>query len=144
MYNAVMEVFSDCDIVIKTAAVSDYRPSEAYQQKVKKIEDRLTVNLVRNPDILKELAKKKGKRILVGFAAESTNIEEYATGKLEEKNLDLIVANDITQEGAGFGSETNYGLIMDRKGNKEYLPIMSKEQMSDIILDKVVSLIKAT
>jgi phosphopantothenoylcysteine decarboxylase/phosphopantothenate--cysteine ligase len=144
MYNAVMEVFPDCDIVIKTAAVSDYRPSEVYQQKVKKIEDRLTVNLIRNPDILKELAKKKGKRILVGFAAESTNIEEYAGSKLEEKNLDLIVANDITQEGAGFGSETNQGLIMDRKGNKEYLPIMSKEQMSDIILDKAASLIKDT
>lgn len=142
MYNAVMEIFPRCDAVIKAAAVSDYRPAERHSQKIKKTEGKLILHLERNPDILYELGKKKGKKILVGFAAESNNLKKYAEGKLKSKNLDLIAANDITRQDAGFGSETNQGFLMDKKGEIEYLPIMSKHEMSNIILDRVASLLK--
>jgi phosphopantothenoylcysteine decarboxylase/phosphopantothenate--cysteine ligase len=137
MYNAVMELFPRCDAVIKTAAVSDYRPDRVHNEKIKKSEGRIVLELVRNPDILFELGKNKGEKILVGFAAESERLQEYATDKLKNKNLDLIVGNDITREGAGFGSETNQGFLLDARGELQHLPQMSKEQMADIILDKV-------
>ncbi len=140
MYNAVMDSYKECDIVIKTAAVSDYRPAVAYNHKMKKTQNEISLDMVRNPDILAQLGKDKGKRILVGFAAESIDIIEYAKDKIKKKNLDMIVANDITQEGAGFNSNTNEGFILDSNGGMEQLTRMDKMEMANIILDKIACL----
>jgi len=142
MYDAVMKYYPQCDVVLKAAAVSDYRPVRKSDNKIKKSASHLTVELERNPDILKELGMNKGKHILVGFAAESQNIDEYAREKIEKKNIDLIVANDITLEGAGFNSDTNVAVIVDREGNMDYQPKMSKYRLANIILDRVAELLK--
>ena len=97
--------------------------------------------MVRNPDILAELGGKKKGQVLVGFAAESTNVIDYARDKLRKKNLDLIVANDITREGAGFAGDTNQGYLLDAKGGIQQLPAMTKARMADIILDRVALLL---
>ncbi len=142
MYMAVMEYYPQCDVVLKAAAVSDYRPARKSGEKIKKSDDRLILEMERNPDILLELGKYKGNCILVGFAAESHNVEEYAREKIRKKNLDLIVANDITLEGAGFNTDTNVAAIIDSEGKAEYLPMMSKSELAHIILDKVAVLLK--
>ena len=140
MYQAVLTSFQESDIVIMTAAVADYRPTAPSAQKIKKGEGVLTLALERNPDILAELGKIKEGRILVGFAAETDNILEYAEGKLRRKNLDLIVANDLTQEGAGFGGETNIVKVINRSGKVEDLPLMSKRELGGVILDRIKEL----
>jgi phosphopantothenoylcysteine decarboxylase/phosphopantothenate--cysteine ligase len=136
MYAAVMDKFSLADVIIKTAAVADYRPEEAYGQKIKK-GDALSLKLVRNPDILQELGSQKGARFLVGFAAETENLLENARKKMTNKNLDLIVANDLTQEGAGFAKETNKAYLIFRDGHVEELPLMLKSELSHLILERV-------
>ena len=136
MYAAVMDKFSLADVIIKTAAVADYRPEEAYEQKIKK-GDALSVKLVRNPDILQELGSQKGARFLVGFAAETENLLENAREKMTNKNLDLIVANDLTQEGVGFAKETNEVCLIFRDGRVEELPLMLKSELSHLILERV-------
>jgi phosphopantothenoylcysteine decarboxylase/phosphopantothenate--cysteine ligase len=136
MYAAVMDKFSLADVIIKAAAVADYRPEEAYGQKIKK-GDTLSVKLVRNPDILQELGSQKGDRFLVGFAAETENLLENARKKMTNKNLDLIVANDLTQEGAGFAKETNKVHLIFRDGHVEELPLMLKSELSHLILERV-------
>lgn len=138
MYDEVLQRFSSCDVVIKTAAVSDYRSVNISKQKIKKDAESMSVELIKNPDILFELGSIKGDRILVGFAAESTDLIEHAREKLYSKNLDFIVANDITKQGIGFGSDLNEGFLMDKKGKIEKLEPMSKGKMAEIILDKVV------
>ncbi len=137
MYRAVMDNFKDQDIVIKSAAVADYRSSSISSSKIKKSGDDLNLTLVRNPDILKELGDIKGSRILVGFAAESDDLIANAKDKVLRKNLDFIVANDITAEGAGFGLDTNIVNIIDRKGNIEKIEISSKLHIAHCILDKI-------
>jgi len=107
MYDEVINNYIDKNIIIKSAAVADYRPETVSTNKIKKSEGNLTLTLVRNPDILKKLGELKEDRVLVGFAAESDNVIENAKGKVKRKNLDFIVANDITEEGAGFGTDTN-------------------------------------
>lgn len=141
MYKEVMHRFPQCDVVVKTAAVSDYRPSKISKDKIKKTGNGFCLDLVRNPDILHELGKVKGDCILVGFAAESTNVLEHAREKVQNKNLDLIIANDITRKGTGFESDANEGYILDAKGGVEKLPYMSKLKMAEIILDKVALLL---
>jgi phosphopantothenoylcysteine decarboxylase/phosphopantothenate--cysteine ligase len=136
MYAVVMDKFSLADVIIKTAAVADYRPEEAYEQKIKK-GDALSVKLVRNPDILQELGSQKGDRFLVGFAAETENLLENAREKMTNKNLDLIVANDLTQEGVGFAKETNEVCLIFRDGRVEELPLMLKSELSHLILERV-------
>ncbi|MCL4515253.1 MAG: bifunctional phosphopantothenoylcysteine decarboxylase/phosphopantothenate--cysteine ligase CoaBC, partial [Firmicutes bacterium] len=140
MYGAVMEEFPAADVVIKAAAVGDYRPAEASPVKIKKDQGELTVTLVKNPDILTALGQRKGRKILVGFAAESNNILEYAREKLRKKNADLIVANDITQEGAGFAGDTNVVHLVAANGEIESLPVLSKREVADRILDRVLAL----
>jgi phosphopantothenoylcysteine decarboxylase/phosphopantothenate--cysteine ligase len=142
MYQQVMKYYPECDVVVKAAAVSDYRPAVEHRQKIKKTDQDMVIRLERNPDILKELGENKGRHILVGFAAESNDIIEYATKKIADKNLDIIVANDITAFGVGFGSDTNAGCIIDRLGNIEQVPPMSKMDMADRILDRVLTLLK--
>jgi len=138
MRDAALQEFADCTIVIKAAAVADYRPEMKAQSKMKKGKDSLQLSLVRNPDILAEMGKSKGDRIIVGFAAETAELQKNAAQKLREKNLDLIVANDVTREGAGFSVDTNIVKILSRDGGIEDCPLMDKEVLADLILDRVV------
>jgi phosphopantothenoylcysteine decarboxylase / phosphopantothenate---cysteine ligase len=139
MYQAVMEHARDCKLIIKAAAVGDYRIDNPNPQKNKK-KDKLELKLKKTRDILKELGEnKKGNQILVGFAAESQNVEEYARKKLKEKNLDMIVANNILEKDAGFGVNTNRVMLID-KNNILELPLLSKDAVAEKIIAAVLSL----
>jgi phosphopantothenoylcysteine decarboxylase/phosphopantothenate--cysteine ligase len=142
MRKAVLERSCDCDVVIKAAAVLDYRPRERARQKIKKGDQVLTLELVPNPDILAELGCARGERrcVLVGFAAETTDLLAHAKGKLEKKNLDLIVANDVTRKDAGFDSDTNLVKILYRDGTVEDLPLMTKLAVAHQLLDRIKGL----
>ncbi|UCC66421.1 MAG: bifunctional phosphopantothenoylcysteine decarboxylase/phosphopantothenate--cysteine ligase CoaBC [Deltaproteobacteria bacterium] len=143
MREAVREQYDDCHIIIMAAAVADFRPQDTRGGKIKKRENgTYALELEKNPDILKELGENKGDHILVGFAAETSELMENAEAKLKEKNLDLIIANDVTQPGAGFGVDTNIVKILDTRGRARKLPLMTKEDVADIILDQVVKLVK--
>lgn len=142
MRDAVLEKLNDATIIIKAAAVADYRPAVRQGLKIKKNDAPLSVELVKNPDILAELGEMKGGRILVGFAAETETLLEHARKKLTEKNLDLVLANDVTMAGAGFNADTNIAKLLYRDGQVEDLPLMDKEVMADILLDRVLELKK--
>ncbi|HOI73556.1 MAG TPA: bifunctional phosphopantothenoylcysteine decarboxylase/phosphopantothenate--cysteine ligase CoaBC [Syntrophales bacterium] len=144
MRDAVLSRLEGVTAVIKAAAVADYRPAALADQKIKKKEGPLTLALERNPDIIREIGRKKGKRVLVGFAMESENLLANARSKLIDKNMDLIVANDLREEGAGFQCDTNVIKILDRKGNIEALPLMDKAEAAGRILDRVQALLKET
>ncbi|MBO5588429.1 MAG: bifunctional phosphopantothenoylcysteine decarboxylase/phosphopantothenate--cysteine ligase CoaBC [Anaerovibrio sp.] len=141
MRDAVMEHFSEADMIIKAAAVADYRVRNASDQKIKKNDEELTLVLEKNPDILKELGEKKRTgQILVGFAAETQNLLEYAKAKLEKKNLDMIVANDVSRKDAGFNTDTNVVKLLYRNGTIEELPIMTKHKLADELLNRVLKI----
>ena len=140
MEKAVLEVFPRATTVIKAAAVSDYRPDQQAVQKIKKTSQTMTLSLVPNPDILKQLGRLKQGQFLVGFAAETDHLLQHAKKKLKEKNLDLMVANPIGVPGAGFGSETNRVHFLYPGGRKESLPLMSKEEVAYQIFDRVLQL----
>lgn len=142
MRQSVFAHLEGSSVVIKAAAVSDYRPKAISEKKIKKGDAEYTLALERTKDILEELGKKKGNRILVGFAAETDDLVAHAQKKLKEKNLDLIVVNDITQPGAGFASDTNQVKILSSCGEVKDLPMTTKEQTSREILDQVVALLK--
>lgn len=142
MYDRVIELYPKADVVIKSAAVADYRPINTYEQKIKKQNDDLHIEMERTTDILKELGKLKTHQLLVGFAAETNNVEEYAKKKLATKNLDLIVANNVTYEGAGFGTDTNIVTIYDRNQESLELPLLSKQEVAKHLLEKVHVLLK--
>lgn len=137
MHQAVWEVYPEIDIVIKAAAVADYRPKEAVDYKIKKKEGDLTLVLERNPDILWELGRNKRHQILVGFAAETDNLVEYARHKMETKNLDMIVANNVKEKGAGFGGTTNIVTIISKEGEILELPQLTKLETAHAILDQI-------
>lgn len=137
MRDAVVERYGQIDIVVKTAAVADYRPREIASQKIKKKADKLVIELERNPDILWELGQKKQHQVLVGFAAETHDVFEYAKGKLANKNLDMVVANNVTVQGAGFGGSTNIVTIITAEGEVTELPQLTKLETSHAILDKI-------
>ena len=139
MYVAVHEHFEWADVVIKTAAVADYRPKEISEHKIKKENSNLILELVPNPDILQSLGEKKTHQILVGFAAETQNVLEYAKKKIARKNLDFIVANNIAETGAGFKGDTNIGTIIESDGTVTAYPQMTKEALGNVILDKVTT-----
>jgi len=142
MYQHVMTYFPNADVVIKSAAVADYRPIHTFEQKMKKSQDHLVIEMEKTTDILKELGRQKKQQILVGFAAETNDLEQYAKKKLQSKNLDLIVANNITTEGAGFGTDTNIVTIYDRNLTKTELPLLTKTEVARKLLEKVRSLVK--
>ena len=128
-------------VIIKAAAVADFRPTTCCEQKVKKgSSETMMVELQRNPDILAELGQQKGSRILVGFAAETEELLKHAREKLASKNLDMIVANDVTQEGAGFDGDTNIVRFLSADGSVEELPEMSKVLVAETLLDRVSAL----
>ena len=137
MYKVVDEHFEWADAVIKTAAVADYRPENESAHKIKKNSKELVLNLVPNPDILKSLGEKKKHQVLVGFAAETEHVVEYAKNKIQNKNLDFIVANNIAQSGAGFKGDTNIATIIKSNGEIIEYPQMTKNELGDIILDQV-------
>jgi phosphopantothenoylcysteine decarboxylase/phosphopantothenate--cysteine ligase len=122
MLDACLQVYEEVDVVIATAAVSDYRPAEVWQGKRKKGEEEWTIRLVPNPDILRTLGERKGRHILVGFAAETQELLANAQAKLREKNLDLIAANDVSQEGSGFRTDTNRVTLLWADGRQEPCP----------------------
>lgn len=142
MRTAMLHHLPKATVVIKAAAVSDYRLSRPSTSKVKKSEKSQTLELVPNPDILKEIGAHKGARIVVGFAAETGDLLRQAGAKLKEKNLDLIVVNDIGAEGAGFSHDTNVVSILDLDGGVEELPLLPKRQVARRILDRVVRLLQ--
>jgi len=137
MFDAVMQHLPQSDIVIKAAAVSDYRPRTVHTHKMKKKDGELTLELEKAPDILQTIGQRKTAQFVVGFAAETQDVLEHAKGKLERKNLDMVVANDVLQEGAGMGSDTNIVTLLTRDGEKLALEKLSKRQVADKILDAV-------
>jgi len=144
MRDEVMKHYEDATIVIKTAAVADFKCKEENCQKIKKKGNSnfLTLELEKNPDIIGELGKVKGDRIIVGFAAETEKMLEHASEKLKKKNLDLIVANDVSKAGIGFGSDENEVTIIERSGNMKRVPQLSKDEVATIVLDSIKKIIK--
>jgi len=140
MAAAVFDHMENADIIIKTAAVSDYRPSETAKQKMKKGEEEMMLLLQKTEDILLELGKNRKKKVLVGFAAETENLEKNAKEKLEKKNLDIIAGNLLDGRASGFGTETNKVTLFFRNGDKEILPLMEKESVAHILLDRILEL----
>jgi phosphopantothenoylcysteine decarboxylase/phosphopantothenate--cysteine ligase len=138
MKQAVAGAVKDADALIMAAAVADYQAESVAKAKIKKKTPSLTLELVRTPDILAEI---KGDFLKVGFAAESENIVANARQKLKEKSLDLIIANDITAKDSGFGSDTNKVTLIDKSGKTESLPLMSKQEVADRVLDRVVGIL---
>lgn len=141
MYEAVLDNLDENQVIIKSAAVADYKPKSYCNKKIKKNDDDLVISLDRNKDIAYEIGKIKNDKILVGFAAETNDLIENAKNKVKKKNLDFIVANDLTKEGAGFGVDTNIVKIIDKDGIILEYPIMKKEEVANVILDKVKSLL---
>jgi phosphopantothenoylcysteine decarboxylase/phosphopantothenate--cysteine ligase len=139
MYRTVLDHSAEADVIIKAAAVSDYRPRERADQKIKKGAGSMTIDLEKTPDILAELGriKESSKPILVGFAAETEDLLANAMEKLQRKNVDMIVANDVSREDAGFATETNIVKILYRDGTQEDLPLMKKDDVADHLLDKI-------
>ena len=144
MHAAVRAEYDAVDAVIKAAAVADYRPAETAEHKIKKSDGELTLTLVRNPDILYELGQRKRHQILVGFAAETQNVAEYARGKLAKKNLDFIVANNVAEKDAGFGVATNHVQIFYADGRAEDHPLMPKAELAGVILDRLEDVLKSS
>ena len=142
MKRAVLDASEQYDVIIKAAAVSDYRPREKAVQKIKKQKETQSIDLVRNPDILAELGEKRGNSrcILVGFSAETEDLLTNATEKLRQKNLDMIVANDVSREDAGFESDTNLVKVIYRDGEMEEFPLMAKEEVADQLLERIKEL----
>ncbi|GFO60457.1 peptidase ClpP [Geomonas silvestris] len=143
MREAVLARLDQIDVVVKAAAVADYRPKVRAGQKVKKGAEEIVIELEKNPDILGELGRLKGKQVLVGFAAETDDLVANAKAKLTRKNLDLIVANDVSQEGAGFNVDTNIAKLLFADGRLEDVPLTGKQELAGIILDRIEQLRKA-
>lgn len=141
MFEAVLKRFDHADVVIKAAAPADYRPSQTHSQKIKKRDqEELEIQLVSNPDILGELGRRKTHQVLIGFAAETENLMENAGEKLAKKNLDLIVANDVSNRETGFESENNRVTLLSPEGSRS-LELMPKIRVAHEILDEVSSLL---
>lgn len=139
MYEEVFKYYEHVDFAIASAAVADYAPKEVAKEKIKKNDDNLTIELVKNPDILKTMGEKKKHQFLVGFALETQNEEDNAKAKLEKKNLDAIVLNSLRDEGAGFKNETNKIKIITKNKTKEF-PLKPKTEVAKDILDTIEAL----
>jgi|Deesub1362B_J571_1020462.scaffolds.fasta_scaffold00300_2 phosphopantothenoylcysteine decarboxylase/phosphopantothenate--cysteine ligase len=142
MREEVFKNFTNADIVIMCAAIADYRPLKFSKNKIKKEKQKINIELIRNPDILAEIGKKKENKLIVGFAAETEGLIKNAKKKLIEKNLDLIIVNDISRKGIGFGSDYNQVILIDRKGKIEKTEVLTKREISRIIFDKIEKLLK--
>lgn len=144
MFNAVGRYYDSVDALIKAAAPSDYKPVEMSKQKIKKgLNDNLYIEFTKNMDIAYHYGNKKEKQIIVGFAAETENLIDNAKEKLKRKNFDIVVANDVSKEGAGFKHDTNIVTIIDKNLQEDSYPMMSKSELARIIIDKVKEKIEA-
>lgn len=137
LQDAIKKQFAKADSLIMAAAVADYRPKTAAKDKIKKDKSNLSLELVENPDIIKNIAAKKGKRIVVGFALETNDLLANAKKKLAQKHLDFIVANNPTHKGIEFGSDNNQATILSKSGKSRVLPEMPKTELANIILDEI-------
>ncbi len=137
MYDKVLSLYDNMDIVIKSAAVADYTPLQKLDNKMKKCDVNLSITLKRTNDIIKKLGELKKHQILVGFAAETQNVYEYAKNKMIQKNMDMIVANDVSMNGAGFGTDTNIAQILFKDNTSIQVPQTSKQELSKIILNSI-------
>jgi phosphopantothenoylcysteine decarboxylase/phosphopantothenate--cysteine ligase len=140
MAHTVFTHMEDAQIIIKTAAVSDFKPIKELRHKIKKGDSAITIETQKTQDILKELGRKKKNQVLVGFAAETEELEQNAAQKLAEKNLDIIAANLLGNPGSGFGVDTNKITLIYKDGRKEVLPQMTKDEIAHILLDRIVEL----
>ena len=140
MYEAVLKEYTDAHYVFKTAAVADYRPKQTFDQKMKKQPGEKVIELERTNDILFELGRRKERQLLIGFAAETNDVEEYALSKLEKKNLDMIVANNVASANAGFGVDTNIVSIFKRDGERIDYPLMTKQEVAKEIILQAISI----
>jgi phosphopantothenoylcysteine decarboxylase/phosphopantothenate--cysteine ligase len=138
MAKAVFENMENADIIIKVAAVADYRPSEPVDYKIKKTSDNIALSLDKNIDILKEIGRRKKDQFLVGFAAETHDLDSNARKKIKEKNLDMIVGNIVGGSSSGFGVDTNTVTFYFNDGKKESLPVLEKDEVAQILLDRIV------
>jgi len=138
MLDAVMGAYEACDVIIKAAAPSDYAVENKFDNKIK--DENLTLSLIKNPDIAKEVGKVKGNRKLVIFCAETTDLMASALKKIKSKNADMVVANDVTQKGAGFDVDTNIVTIAKKDGTSKEYPLMKKSEVAEVILDEVSKL----
>ena len=142
MHETVVDLFDDSDIVVMAAAPVDYRPKDYSSHKLKKKNDTLTLNLQKTPDTAYTLGKSKTNQLTVCFAAETEDVLENAKEKLIHKNCDLIVANDILAEGAGFAGDTNIVSLLDKDGRCEQLPLLTKREVANVILDRIIKMIE--
>ena len=142
MLQAVLSHYDTASIVVKTAAVADYRPKEVHSQKMKKKDGEASITLERTSDILSELGKRKTHQLLIGFAAETNDVVHYAKGKLEKKNADYIVANDVTEEGSGFGTETNSVTLVGKGDVEIHFPHASKKELALQLFETILQLEK--
>ena len=140
MREAVFQHLPSATVVVKAAAVADYRPKTPSGVKVKSKQEGLVIELVPNPDILKEIAERKGNAFVVGFAAETHDVRSHARAKLESKGIDLLVVNDVSRSGIGFEADDNQVLLLDRWGGAIELPKMTKIEVADSIYDRLLSL----
>jgi phosphopantothenoylcysteine decarboxylase / phosphopantothenate---cysteine ligase len=139
MYDCVMALYDEQQIVIKAAAVADYRPAEINPRKIKKNNEQMSIQLIKNPDILYELGVRKKHQMLVGFAAETDNLMEYAELKLKQKNLDMIIANDVSLKDTGFLHDTNQVVILDRLGETKEIALSHKETLAVEIIRHIAN-----
>jgi phosphopantothenoylcysteine decarboxylase/phosphopantothenate--cysteine ligase len=139
MHHEVIARAKECDVIIKAAAVADYRPLARSSSKIKKKSGQLSIELVKNPDILAELGTMKSRPFLVGFAAETDALAANAAQKLRGKNLDMIVANDVSQADAGFNVDTNLALLLFKDGTSSECGLMSKDRLAGAILDQIAA-----
>jgi phosphopantothenoylcysteine decarboxylase/phosphopantothenate--cysteine ligase len=140
MHEAILEEYGQCTAVIMAAAVSDYHAASVAEKKMKRGKGPIELRLEPNPDILKELGQNKGGKWLIGFAAETDDLTANAHKKLREKNLDIVVANNVAEQGSGFDGDTNIATIVDRTGAARALPMMSKDELADQIYDHFLAL----
>ncbi|MFH1859697.1 MAG: bifunctional phosphopantothenoylcysteine decarboxylase/phosphopantothenate--cysteine ligase CoaBC [bacterium] len=141
MRDKVVECLDTADIFISAAAVSDYMPVEVSNEKIKKGACEMTLQMQQTPDILRDVAANKGNKIMVGFAAESHDLIENAVKKLREKNLDFIVANDISRKDIGFGADQNEVIIIDKDGRQEIVPLFTKDKIAECIMNRIVEVL---
>jgi len=134
MYEAVMSRLDDVDLIVKAAAVADYRPAVVESQKIKKKDEHLTLVLEKTEDILAEIGRRRSGQFVIGFAAETTNLAEHAMKKVRVKNCDLVAANDVSMSGGGFGADRNELHIFDAQGLVETIPLMSKQEVARRLL----------
>lgn len=141
MYQAINKRFNDADVLVMSAAVSDYKVKNQAQNKIKKnkTESQLTLSLEENPDIIKKMSQKKDQQYLVGFAAETENVEIYASEKLKNKNLDMIVANNVSREDSGFNVDHNEVIILTKEGGRYELPRQHKKDIADRLVEKIIT-----